>query len=114
MQKTWNSLLQQSHQIAHGAPQVIQKRLTMFHANPWSPAVWMEAQNMILEKCWAGFEAWRTFTAAMLPTTPQMWLAMFSLPQPGRAHHAAIAFDAALKPVSQQVRRNVKRLHKAR
>ena len=115
--KNWFALWSRSMDIAIGAPEVIARRLAMFHpSNPWTPAAMLEAQRMLLEKVqasqeswWAAYQAWLQ-SAALPPFMSAAWL------RPNNRHvrHAVTAMHNSLKPVSRRVNANVKRLRRKR
>jgi len=101
--------------IAMGAPEVVARRLTMFHqTHPWTPATLLEAQRMVLEKMQASQEAWWVWYQAILKDGARQMLNPKLGLHASTGHHAtrrAVAtMHRSLKPISRRVSANVKRL----
>ena len=113
MTPAWISLWTRAMDISTGAPEVVARRLHLMRPEGlWSPATWIEMQQMVIEKMVAAAESgWALYSAAVAPVAwagaAQWWAPAH---QRRLTHHAVRSAHRALDPVSRRVKANVKRL----
>lgn len=100
----WLRLWTQWADLAQGAPEVIQRRLSMIARQPLAPQTLVESQRMVLEKMVAAGEAWWALW--------QGAAAVGVRPRRGAGGHAVAVASRALQPASRRVKANVKRLRR--